>query len=452
MTKKSVALLLVVVLVGLMAAGGVRAFDAEDFEKEFADEQAAESKPIAAPETQQQKQQSASALPPKTKAEDTWDFDEDEFEIDTLAKSKHTPKKPTVTVPATQAAKVEDEESDVDQAEKQDEKEGEEEKKVETVEVDKRPWTERFETFARNHNWTVEIGFVSLWFIYFANYFAGKSANKKRAKSIIASIMPIFTDQFAAVSKTVQASPSIYNFAGSGRINCHGFDVELNLIARQDLASYFVSFFFTSNDTIKINIPLGSNTESFSLALTPQKKKFTDEHEEEGSFLRVIKSPSKHTLLCDNPVASQIFISSPIFSVLEKHPKLLQLLYITDFHPYFVHKNILSLEISVPANVDDLQEIVLAFTQLIDVIGRLKFTPKEKEHTLVARQDLVLRRKKAELQRLEEAQQQRKLEKEKKQKEKLNRLSPEERTRLIEKENQKKLKKQQSGRQKVVFS
>jgi len=127
-----------------------------------------------------------------------------------------------------------------------------------------------------------EYAFGVLTFYFLINYIVGRLTNGRRVKALSTILTPILKEQFSSVGiKATDAetgfsveSDSEYSGFSSGRKNCVGALVSINLAPRQDLFRSTLGMFFSAmrtRDSISIEIPLSSGDAFFLAVRAPVK-------------------------------------------------------------------------------------------------------------------------------------------------------------------------------------
>eukprot|EP01133_Synstelium_polycarpum_P010730 gene10730-12489_t len=306
--------------------------------------------------------------------------------------------------------------------------------------------------FQRQKHWYLEISFIIFIIGYVVNYFVGKSTNQKIVTAWGRKFRPIFESNFTFLGDResyviMKVDPNTYTFICSGRINCHGAQVTLNLKKRQDLFTVLLDLVgYADPDRITIEVAL-TNMEPIVFAVVKQKafKKFRADNNDVGLFASKVTNPvglsASYAVLGDTEFTAPLILRPEVISTLNSLES-------------FFDPHALSFSFKLPkiTDIEKISPLTNMAIHFIDFIATTKLTP---QHKLKAEK---LREKQRETlfkqahQERQELAQKKKFDKEREEKEKIGKLTPEEQRKRDEKEYKKQLKQRSGKRSKKAES
>eukprot|EP01132_Coremiostelium_polycephalum_P002072 gene2072-2558_t len=328
-----------------------------------------------------------------------------------------------------------------------DSKSTEESKKESTTE------TKQAQQPKKKNNWVLEISFVAFIIGYGVNYFVGTKTNRNLVQVWGRKFYNLLDKNFSMVGSNgnfniVRTSVSSFSLICTGRVNCHGAQITLDLKKRHDLFNVLLDLVgYASPDRITIEVAMNQESmDTFILGVTKTKalKTFKSERNDVSLFCSKLNLPQlsqAYTVLGDTDGLQSLFLKSEVIQLLndsepyfESIPKALQ----------FVYK------IPKITDLDKIYGLTKMSFYYIDLIAStaLPKPQKAKAEKLreKARAEIM---KQAHAERQEEAQK-KKYEKLQKEKEDAAKLSPESQRKRDEKEYKKSLKKR-AGKNKVIL-
>jgi len=321
-------------------------------------------------------------------------------------------------------------------------------------------------------NYYLEYFYAGLIIAYILNFFIGKQRNESIARAWLKSVINEFESNFTRVGmlntpggslfadKLIKESHSAFVLKATGRVNCIGAQVTLQLRKRQDFVTHFIiESILGTTDTIIVDVLLDDNAmDSFVFACVRKKeeKKYRKAAADLSQFTKAAQSldelNSSFVVISEVDELVNRFMTQSVTAALNK--PLAQ-----DFiRMHFSDQGIaspgyprsLQFEFKIP-NDQEKQAAMMNFVfYFIDRVATTQLSKPAKQITDKHRQKVQEAALKEKLAQRQEAIQQKKIEKIQKEKEKLDKLSPEEQRRMEEKMAKKEAKKR-VPKMKVLF-
>lgn len=188
-------------------------------------------------------------------------------------------------------------------------------------------------------------------FVYFSNYFVGRSKNSKLANLWLNTHRTLLEENFILVgddgrkegestSGFMKESENYYLLWCSGRTCCEGMLVELKMIKRQDIVSIISTILRPVQDQIHIKVELSKDImDTFVFCLASKKtggRLFKEMHDLNKFCILVnkpdekYKTPNGYTVLSEIPEATAAIIDSKVLAALNKYGKYIDYIHISD--------------------------------------------------------------------------------------------------------------------------
>lgn len=144
--------------------------------------------------------------------------------------------------------------------------------------------------------------------------------------------MGTIQENFSKVETLIRVSPHTFRLVCTGRLNCYGAELHLQLKPRQDLMSQVMSLVTASPETVVVEVPLSDKLEPFVLALfPPRKEKRLRDELVDLALTKPRDSPvGGLVFLCDASEVVQKVFPSDVIVALQKSVNLIHLIYCTD--------------------------------------------------------------------------------------------------------------------------
>lgn len=205
-------------------------------------------------------------------------------------------------------------------------------------------------------NYVFEMAVVAAMLLYFANYFIGRSRNSAIAHEWLETNMEALTSNFALVGDTgegeeptegelLKESDNVYLLWASGRVNCTGLLVQLQMCKRHDLFSVLVGLVRPERDTMTMVFQLAPEDMDHVMLAVGSKKtllKMHKEYEDLHNFCQQPKPGSRMGLkdalfvLPEFAESCSAFLTPSLCALLNKHSDRLESLHISDQYTGFV--------------------------------------------------------------------------------------------------------------------
>ncbi|XP_019851221.1 PREDICTED: coiled-coil domain-containing protein 47-like isoform X2 [Amphimedon queenslandica] len=314
--------------------------------------------------------------------------------------------------------------------------------------------------------------------LYISNYLLGRTKNTNIAEGWMVHNLPILHSQFVLVgddgegeeptqNHVVRRSENSFTVWASGRINCDGLLVHLELMKRHDLIHVILGLFRPVPDTISFIFQCADgDMDSVITAICPRKTatKMSKEYEDLSKYCSGIRSGEKHNLPSSLSVISETFdsaisvLSGGVAKFLSNHADMLLSLHVTDQYTGLKEEGEESetvtikkgekrihLTFKLPSDLDQTTELLDFALKLLDHVKHIRLSREAKDKATKNRQLVVQEQEKLQHQQRQEAAQQRKEEKKKAEKEKMLEETDADKVRKWEeKEYKKQMKKSQT--------
>ncbi|KAF2071787.1 hypothetical protein CYY_006894 [Polysphondylium violaceum] len=338
----------------------------------------------------------------------------------------------------------------------------------ETEEMKKKRELDALPFFKRQKHWYMEITFIVIIIFYVINYFIGEKTNRDLVKLWGRKFQPIFEQNFAKVGNRdvftiIKINASTFTFICTGRENCNGAQVTLDLKKRHDLFSVLLDAFgFGSPDKVTIEVALTKDVmDPLIFAVVKQKAlaKFKSDHEDVNLFCSKYNQAtglsSSFGVLCDTDCLPSLFLKNEVVSTLNANENLFESMYFTD-HSLINTKYQKALQFIFKfPKVSDIDKLVLLTkmaVHFIDIVAKVELPKAHKQKAEKLREKAKESVVKQAHQDRQEELQKKKFEKMQKEKEMVAKMTPEQQRKYDEKEYKKQLKKKASGKYKVLLS
>lgn len=188
-------------------------------------------------------------------------------------------------------------------------------------------------------------------FVYFSNYFVGRSKNSKLANLWLNTHRSLLEENFLLVGDDgrkegestpgfMKESESLYMLWCSGRTCCEGMLVELKMIKRQDIVSIISTILRPVQDQIHIKVELSKDImDTFVFCLGSKKtasRMFKEMHDLNKFCILVnkpeekYKIPSGYSILSEIPEATAAVLDSKLLAALNKYGRFIDYIHISD--------------------------------------------------------------------------------------------------------------------------
>nr|CAG4640984.1 EOG090X08PA [Eulimnadia texana] len=201
-------------------------------------------------------------------------------------------------------------------------------------------------------NWEsyyMELLILSGLFVYFLNFFMGRSKNQKIAEIWYDTFKSLLEENFALVGDDgkiensnpglMKESENVHLLWCSGRSGCEGMLVELRLKKRQDLISVLSGFFRPQQDKVVVKIFMNEDEMDTYVMCLGQKKSATKLVKEladlsvfspEKKSVEKFGLPSNFVLLNEIGEAASSLLDTRVCSTVNKFPELFDSIHISD--------------------------------------------------------------------------------------------------------------------------
>lgn len=188
-------------------------------------------------------------------------------------------------------------------------------------------------------------------FVYFFNYFVGRSKNSKLANLWLSTHRSILEENFVLVGDDgrkegepscafIKESESLYTLWCSGRNCCEGMLVELKMIKRQDLVSIISTLMRPVQDQLQIKVEISKDAmEPFVFCLASKKTatRVFKEMSDLSKFCMLVTKPAEkynvpngYAILSEIPEATAAIVDSKLIAALNKFGHLIDSIHISD--------------------------------------------------------------------------------------------------------------------------
>lgn len=312
--------------------------------------------------------------------------------------------------------------------------------------------------------------------LYFSNYILGKTKSTQIAETWAAVNMNVLKDNFTIVgddgegdtpteAHVVRRADNSFTIWASGRVNCDGLLIHIELMKRHDLFSILYGIVRPSFDTVSFIFQLASaDMDTIICAVSPHKTaaKIQKDYDDISNFCSGIRSGDKHGLPNSFSVLSESFdaansvLSGQISSFLSKHADLFMSLHVSDQYTGLKEdgsedsdkivvkqpERRIHLTFKLPAKTEESVELLFFALKFLDHVKGIRLSREGKDKAQKNRQKVIHNQEKLQHQQRQEAAQQRRDEKRKADKDKiLYETDPDKARKLEEKEHKKQLKK-----------
>jgi len=310
----------------------------------------------------------------------------------------------------------------------------------------------------------MEVVMVAVLIAYGVNYFLGSSQNGLIAESWGKSVKDVFEEQFAKVgadSLLKRDAANTYKFTASGRRNCFGVEVTLNLSRRQDLFSVLYGYYGgVAPDTVTIDVAIDEVMDPIAILVAPKSTikglRNTDTYKD-IKFLtdkeRELPELGSHlSAFSDSFEALDSVLTPGIRKILGANSSDVRLIHITNMNPRHnkIHQTI-RMEIRLPqkAQLDRVIPLYRVALDLIDSVATTRLSAATKSKADEKRQEAMKNSEEAKERRAEE---QEKLQeaKRKAEKSRLAAMSPDDRAKEEERQRKRQMRKQ-TGKMKIIL-
>jgi len=188
-------------------------------------------------------------------------------------------------------------------------------------------------------------------FVYFFNYFIGRSKNAKLANLWLSTHRSILEENFVLVGDDgrkegeptctfIKESESLYSLWCSGRTCCEGMLVELKMIKRQDLVSIISGLMRPVQDQLQIKVDISQDamdTFVFCVATKKTATRVFKEMSDLSKFCILVTKPSEkyntpagYSVLSEIPEATAAILDSKLIAAMNKYGHLIDCIHISD--------------------------------------------------------------------------------------------------------------------------
>lgn len=309
----------------------------------------------------------------------------------------------------------------------------------------------------------MEIGFIIFLVAYAVNFYIGANANRELIKAWGKKFQPLFIDNFAKNGNrdlfTIQkADNNTYQVVSSGRLNCFGMQVTLNLKKRQDLLYCLLDLVgYQEPDKMTIEIAVNNTMDPLIFAVIRNKalKKFKSDHQDVDLYCSKYGSTNlsnNYAVLCDTDVLPSLFLKNEVIDVLNNSESLVESILFSDHSPINekypkVIQGVFKFKKSEFDKLYKLGEMMMHYIDLVATTPLPKPYKQQAEKLRLKAKEQSIKQKHSE--RQEEAQR-KKYEKLQKEKEAASKMTPEQQRKYDEKEHKRQLKKKSGKFAKVV--
>jgi len=310
----------------------------------------------------------------------------------------------------------------------------------------------------------MEVVMVVVLIAYGVNYFLGASQNALIGESWGKSVKDVFEKQFAKVGADTllkRDSANTYKFTASGRRNCFGAEVTLNLSRRQDLFAVLYGYYGgVAPDTVTIDVAIDEAMDPIAILVAPKTTikglrntdtfkdiKFLTDKERELPELG-----GNLSAFSDSFEALDVVFSPDIRKLLTANSGDLRYIHITNMNPRHSKINqTIRVEIRLPPKpqLDRVIPLYEAAFDLIDSVATTRLSAATKSKADEKRQEAVKNSEEVKERRAEE---QEKLQdaKRKAEKARLAAMSPADRAKEEERLRKRQMRKQ-TGKMKIIL-
>ncbi|CAE7706893.1 ccdc47, partial [Symbiodinium microadriaticum] len=251
---------------------------------------------------------------------------------------------------------------------------------------------------------TGELICLAMIFVWILCYLYGRMANEKIAVNWINTYKSYFDENFAFMSSASTAKPdpnallhretlADYSFFASGRVNCAGMYLEINLLKRHDVVMRVIdALAFPFHDKVTIQIPLNPNVDSIFLLAVCRKGKqeaFRSQRKEFQEFSPQVSTSlfsSAMIVMCEAPDAIQQLFDSQAMKCLGDLEDMIELICVSDLNAEPVEGfNVIPAKLLTftfrlldPSNPEKMRPLVELAVRLVDTIHQMKLSGSSK--------------------------------------------------------------------------
>merc|ERR1712100_588281 len=318
----------------------------------------------------------------------------------------------------------------------------------ENVEAKKFSWKDK--------DWTMEVSYGAVIICYLLIMVVGKYRNSSIAQRWLKEYVNLYKSNFYLVGHgsdlIVQESNSSFTLKATGRMHCKGAHTEISLVKRHDLLSLLWGVLYPTKDVVTITFPMNSSDMNpFVFAVVSSSaKSFVKEHKDlEITSKRSTGLVSNLECYTDASDLTSSILNSEILEILNENSDLIDWIYITDVHPYYVNSNIFEVRFKIPTDVSKMEKLMKLTFLLVDFLPSVQLSKTNAASIQKIRKKLIAKTlKEVNQQRQELSAQKREEEK----KEKISKMTPEELEKFKDKQEKKILRKLMTKQSKKVVA
>jgi len=237
--------------------------------------------------------------------------------------------------------------------------------------------------------------------VYSLNFWVGRSKNNGLAVSSLRKINSILKEQFSEIGSynpprddsLIKESNSRYLLYCSGRRNCNGLLVTINLQRRHDLFYVLMRYFKFSleQDSITIEISMSSSDYKepllFCVVERAQENELLESMEDVKNHTNVYKCskiPSDFHLRMEVPEMEGLVLDTLVAKTIQEHSKHISYIHISDLaeQDKELGNRLLRFQIKIDESLDNseaLSRLTLMSCYLVDLISGLKLHAQTKK-------------------------------------------------------------------------
>lgn len=248
-------------------------------------------------------------------------------------------------------------------------------------------------------------------FVYFSNYFVGRSKNSKLANLWLNTHRTLLDENFTLVGDDgrkegesvpgfMKESESLYTLWCSGRTCCEGMLVELKMIKRQDLVSIMSTILRPVQDQIHIKVELSKDimdTFVFCIASRKTGARMFKEMYDLSKFCILVnkpeekyKIPSGYNILSEIPEATASLLDSKLIAAINKYDKYIDYIHISDQFAGVIQQEeptqlktptrmlICGFNILPKADMEEMKPLLILVFYLLERLKRLRLSREAK--------------------------------------------------------------------------
>lgn len=308
-----------------------------------------------------------------------------------------------------------------------------------------------------NKTWVLEITYTSVLVIYAINYLIGRNKNQKIVTAWGNAVQDILTSNFSrfgdhssfAITKESQHA---YSVPCTGRVNCQGAQITLELNKRQDLVSLLMGFVSSpKHDLLTFDVAMEETAAAFVFAIINKKdKQALKDNMDIGKLAILIKfDPLPNYLIyTDSPEVLGSILTADVVNSLKLYESFVRFIYFSDQSTVTPkYKKVLRCVYRLPTTKEEMPQLgALMRMSLhhIDTIAHIKLSAATISKNEKLRAKLLEQVNKQAQQDRQDLMQKKKQEQKRKEAEKFEKLSPEAQRKWEEREYKKQLKERQS--------